>query len=347
MGIIIAILIFCVIVLFHEYGHYVFAKKNDVQVNEFMIGLGPRLFGVQRGETMFSVHLLPFGGACAMEGEDGASDNPRAFYKKAPWRRFLIVLAGPLFNFLMAFVLSVVLIGMLGIDKPVVTDVMEGYPAEEAGLTENDTIVKLNHKPIHFARELRLYLALHGKKELTVTYLRDGEKHETTLVPRYDAEQDTYLLGIYYSGLYEKASFVELFQYGWYEVEYWIWSVIESLRMLLTGQVGLNDLAGPVGIVKTIGDTYTEAQATGGLYDIILNMINITILLSANLGVMNLLPIPGLDGGRLLFTLAEMITRKRLPIEKEGLINLIGLGVLFALMAVIMVNDIRKLFLGI
>lgn len=346
MGILIAILIFCVIVIFHEFGHFLFAKKNDVQVNEFMIGLGPRLFGIRRGETVFSVHLLPFGGACAMEGEDGESENPRSFYRKSAWRRFLIVLAGPLFNFLLAYLLSVLLIGMLGIDRPVIEGVMEGYPAEEANLAAGDTVLMLNHKPIHFSRELRLYMYLHGQEEMRVTYLRDGERYQTTLIPRYDEEQGTYLLGIYYSPYYEKASFLELFQYGWYEVEYWIWSVIESLRMLFTGAVGLNDLSGPVGIVKTIGDTYTEAQASGGLYDVVLNMINISILLSANLGVMNLLPIPGLDGGRLLFTTIEMITRKRLPVEKEGFVNLIGLGFLFALMAVVMVNDIRKLFMG-
>lgn len=347
MGIILAILIFCVIVIFHEFGHFLTAKRCDVQVNEFMIGLGPRLFGVQRGETLFSVHLLPFGGACAMEGEDGDSDNPRAFFRKPAWKRLLIVVAGPGFNFLMAFLLSIVMIGMLGIDYPTITGVMEGYPAEEAGLKSGDTIVKLNSKNIHFARELTLYLIMHENQEVRVTYERDGERIETTLVPRYDEAQGRYLFGVLYSGGYEKASFFQLFQYGWYEVEYWIWSVFGSLKMLLTGMVGLNDLAGPVGIVKTIGDTYTESKAAGGAYAIAVNMLNISIMLSANLGVMNLLPIPGLDGGRILLTLIEMIRRKRMPIEKEGLVNLIGLGVLLTLMAVVMVNDIRKIVMGI
>lgn len=347
MGIVLAILIFCGIVIFHEFGHYVVAKKCDVQVNEFMLGLGPKLFGVKRGETLFSIRLLPFGGACAMEGEDGASDNPRAFHKKKAWQRFLIVFAGPGFNFILAFLLSVVLIGMIGIDYPKLTGVTEGFPAQEAGLREGDTIVKLNHKNIHFTHEMSLYLTLHSKEEIRFTYERDGVRYETTLSPKYDEEEEKYKFGVQYAVKYEKANFLQMLQYAGYEVEYWIWSVIESLRMLFTGQVGLNDLAGPVGVVKVIGDTYTTSKASGGAFSVAVNMINISILLSANLGVMNLLPIPGLDGGRLILTIIEMIRRKRIPIEKEGMINLIGMIFLIGLMVVIMGNDIRKIVMGI
>ena len=347
MGILIAILIFCAIVIFHEFGHFLLAKKCGVQVNEFMLGLGPKLFGVKRGETLFSIRLLPLGGACAMEGEDGESDNPRAFHKKKAWQRFLIVFAGPGFNFLLAFILSVVLIGMIGIDYPTLAGVVEGSPAEEAGLREGDTIVRLNHKNIHFSHEMSLYFRLHQKETVRFTYERDGVRHEVMVTPEYDEEEERYKFGVQYSPDYEKANFLQMIQYAGYEVEYWIWSVIESLRMLFTGQVSFNDLAGPVGIVKVIGDTYTESKAVGGAFSAFVNMLNITILLSANLGVMNLLPIPGLDGGRLILTIIEMIRRKRIPIEKEGMINFIGMILLIGLMLVVMGNDIRKIVMGV
>lgn len=346
MGILIAILIFCGIVIFHELGHFILAKKCDVQVNEFMLGLGPKLVGVQRGETLFSIRLLPFGGACAMEGEDGESDNPRAFHKKPAYKRLFIVLAGPAFNFLLAYILSVVLIGLIGIDYPVLSGVTEGSSAEEAGLMEGDTILRLNHKNIHFAREISLYLTLHEKDEVRVVYERNGERFESTIRAKYNEEEGRSLFGVQYSLGYVKANFLQMLQYGGYEVEYWIWSVIESLRMLFTGQVGLNDLAGPVGIVKVIGDTYAESRDSGGAFAVLVNMINISVLLSANLGVMNLLPIPGLDGGRIILTIIEMIRRKRIPIEKEGMINFIGLIFLIGLMVVIMGNDIRKIVTG-
>ena len=348
MGILIAILIFCAIVIFHEFGHFLVAKKNDVQVNEFMIGFGPKLLGVKRGETLFSLRLIPLGGACVMaDEEEDAPENPRAFRKKSAWRRFLIVAAGPLFNFLLAFVLAVIMTALIGVDKPVVTGTTEGLPAEAAGLEAGDQIVKLNLKPIHFSRELRLYMKTHGNEEMRVTYQRNGERYETTLTPVYDAEYDTYLLGITYNPYSEKVGPLEVIQYGWYEVEYCIWSVFEGLRLLFTGGATMNDLSGPVGIVKAIGDTYTESNAAGGAFLVLINMLNIAVLLSANLGVMNLLPIPGLDGGRLIFTTVEMVTRKQLPAEKEGLINIIGFGLLFGLMIFVVFNDVRKLMIGL
>lgn len=346
MGIVIAILIFGIIVVWHEFGHFIVAKKCDVQVNEFMIGLGPKLVGVQKGETLFSIHLLPFGGACVMEGEDGNSDNERAYTHKKIWQRLLIVFAGPFFNLLMAFVLSIVLLGIAGVDKPVIADVMEGYPAEAAGMQAGDEIIKLNSKNIHFYREVPVYLMLHSDEEINVTYLRDGEKIETTLVPQENPENGRSLIGIYYESDYEKLGPLQTLQYSFYEVEYQIWTVLSSIRMLIQGKFSFNDLSGPVGIVKVVGDTYNESMQNGGIGEALLNMLNMIVLLSANLCVMNLLPIPGLDGGRLLFILIEAITRKRIPPEKEGMIHVIGVVILLGLMAVILFNDIRKIVMG-
>ncbi len=346
MGIVIAILIFGIIVVWHEFGHFIVAKKCDVQVNEFMIGLGPKLVGVQKGETLFSIHLLPFGGACVMEGEDGNSDNERAYTHKKIWQRLLIVFAGPFFNLLMAFVLSIVLLGIAGVDKPIVAGVMEGYPAEAAGMQAGDEIIKLNSKNIHFYREVPVYLMLHSDEEIDVTYLRDGEKIETTLVPQENPESGRSLIGIYYEPNNESLGPLQTLQYSFYEVEYQIWTVLSSIRMLIQGKFSFNDLSGPVGIVKVVGDTYNESMQNGGIGEALLNMLNMIVLLSANLCVMNLLPIPGLDGGRLLFILIEAITRKRIPPEKEGMIHVIGVVILLGLMAVILFNDIRKIVTG-
>lgn len=323
MKIIIAIVIFSLIILFHELGHFLLAKKNGIRVNEFCLGLGPTLVGITKGETKYSIHLLPFGGACMMEGEDGDSTDDRAFTNKSVWARISVVAAGPIFNFIMAFVFSVILIACIGYDKPVISGVMEGYPAEAAGMQEGDTIVKMNNKHIHFCREINLYLYFHPGQTVDITYERDGEKHEVTLTPAYNEETGGYYVGFYESNARTKANVIESVQYGAYYMKYWIDVTFQSLKMLLTGQVGVQDMSGPVGIVKTIGDTYDQSKAEG-VFIIFINMLNISILLSANLGVMNLLPIPALDGGRLVFLIIEAIRRKKLTrIKKEWCILLV------------------------
>ena len=343
MKFVIAILIFSIIILFHELGHFLLAKKNGIRVNEFSLGLGPTLIGFTKGETKYSIKLLPFGGACMMEGEDGESDDERSFQKKSVWARISVVAAGPLFNFIMAFVFAFILLACNGYDKPVVRDVMEGYPAQEAGMEAGDTIISMNGKKIHFYREVSMYQFFHPGKTIEVVYERDGERKEATLVPRYEEEEGRYLMGLYGSGVQEKGNIFKTFQYSAYELKYWISTTFQSLKMLVTGGVSLNDVSGPVGIVKTIGDTY-DASKTDGVYYIFLNMLNIAILLSANLGVMNLLPIPALDGGRLLFLFVEAVRRKRIDPDKEGMVHFVGLVLLMILMVVVMFNDIRNIF---
>lgn len=343
MKIVIAIVIFSLIILFHELGHFLLAKKNGIRVNEFCLGLGPTVVGFTKGETKYSIHLLPFGGACMMEGEDTDSDDERAFGKKSVWARISVVVAGPIFNFIMAFVFSVILIGCIGYDKPVLNGVMEGYPAEEAGMAKGDTIVEINNKKIHFWREVNLYLYFHAGEEIEVTYARDGEYNTVTLTPKYDEEKGVYYAGFYGNVQKTKGNILQTVQYGAYYVKYWVDVTFESLKMLVTGKAGVQDMSGPVGIVKTIGDTYEESKTSGGFY-VFLNMLNISILLSANLGVMNLLPLPALDGGRLVFLFVEAIRRKKVDPEKEGMVHFVGMMCLMLLMVVIMFSDIRKLF---
>ena len=278
-----------------------------------------------------------------MEGEDGDSADDRAFTNKPVWARIAVVAAGPVFNFIMAFAFSVILMACIGYDKPVISGVMDGYPAQAAGMQEGDTIVKMNHKHIHFCREINLYLYFHPGETVDVTYERDGELKQVTLTPEYDEKNGGYYVGFYESNARTKANVGEALKYGVYYTKYWVDLTFESVKMLFTGKVGVQDMSGPVGIVKTIGDTYEESK-TDGMFYVFVNMLNISILLSANLGVMNLLPIPALDGGRLVFLIIEAIRRKRIDPEKEGMVHFVGMMCLMALMVLIMFSDIRKLF---
>ncbi|WP_367271601.1 RIP metalloprotease RseP [uncultured Eubacterium sp.] len=339
---IIAILLFSAIILFHELGHFLLAKANGIRVNEFSLGLGPTIVGFTKGETKYSIKLLPFGGACMMEGEDSQSDDDRSFQKKSVWARISVVAAGPVFNFIMAFVLAVIILGNIGISTPVVAQVEDGYGAQAAGLQAGDEILKMNHKHIHFFKEISMYTLFHAGETVEVTYERNGERNTVEVQPTYDEEQGRYRYGIYGSGEYTKVGPLKTLQYSAYEVKYWIQYTVGSLKMLLTRQVSVNDLSGPVGIVKTIGDTYDMSRSDGAFY-VWMNLLNLALLLSANLGVMNLLPIPALDGGRLVFLVIEAIRGKRVSEDKEGMVHFIGLLCLFGLMILIMFNDIRKL----
>ena len=344
MKIIVALIIFSIIILFHELGHFLLAKANGIRVNEFCLGLGPTICGFTKGETKYSLKLLPFGGACMMEGEDEESSDERAFGKKSVWARISVVAAGPFFNFIMAFVFSFILISCTGIDIPKLAGVLDGYAAQEAGMQEGDVILKMNHKNIHFYSEVSAYSMFHSGETVKVVYERDGEKYTTTLIPKYDEETGRYLYG--FSGGTEslKGNVFQNLKYSAYEVEYWIYTTVQSLRMLVTGGYSVNDLSGPVGIVNVIGDSY-EQTVSISYYAVFLQMLYICILLSANLGVMNLLPLPALDGGRLVFLIIEAIRGKRVDPDKEGMVHFIGLVLLLALMVLVMFNDIRKLFI--
>ena len=342
MKIIIAILIFSFIIIFHEMGHFTVAKACDVKVNEFQLGLGPRIFGFEKGETTYSLHVLPFGGACVMEGEDEASDDSRAFNNKNIWQRIAIVFAGPFANFILAFIIALIIISNMGYDVPIISGTMEGFPAEEAGLKADDEIIALNGHRIHFYREVRVYTFMHSDESVDVTYKRGNDTNTVTMTPKYDEESGRYLFGLEGSGKYVKGNVFTTLKYSLYEIKYQIYVTIESLKMLVGRKLSMNDMSGPVGIVKTIGDTYENSKSDGMLY-VVMNLLSLSMLLSANLGVMNLLPIPALDGGRLLFFLVELIRGKKLDDEIEGRIHLVGYALLMLLMVVILFNDVRKL----
>jgi len=342
LGIILAILVFGIIVFIHELGHFLLAKANKIRVDEFSLGMGPRLLSFVKGETRYSLKLLPLGGSCMM-GEDDVDDmSEGSFNSKSVWARMSVVVAGAVFNFLLALIFSMIVIGYTGYDEPVISGVVEGFPAQEAGLQEGDRIVKMNNKKINIWREITYYNMFHPGETVDLVYERDGEKREVTITPKKD-EDGNYLIGITSPAQYEKANLLTATQYGVYEVKFWICTTLESLKMLVTGDVGVDQLSGPVGIVSVVDETYQQSKSYGVII-VIMQMLNIGILLSANLGVMNLLPLPALDGGRLVFMIMEAIRGKRVPPDKEGWVHGIGMILLLALMAFVMFNDVKKLF---
>lgn len=343
MNIILALIVFSLIVLFHEFGHFLLAKLNGITVVEFSLGMGPRLLSTVKGGTRYSWKLLPFGGSCMMLGEDMASTEEGAFGTKSVWARISVVAAGPIFNFILAFLMALFIVGSIGYDAPMLVAVTEGSPAAEAGLEAGDLVKSMNGQAIHVARGITNYTSFHRGETVQMVWEHDGETRSASITPRDDGNGNM-LLGISVNtNLRVKATPWQTVQYSFYEVEYWIKTTIESLRMLLTGQVSVNDMSGPVGVVSVISDTVEESKSDGAFY-VWLNLLNISILLSANLGVMNLLPLPALDGGRLVFLVVEAVRRKRVDPDKEGFVHFVGLMALLALMVVVMLNDIRKLF---
>lgn len=342
MGIILAIIIFSIIIIIHEFGHFLLAKQHGITVTEFAIGMGPKLLSVKKGDTVYALKMLPFGGSCMMLGEDEDAPEEGSFTAKSVWARMSVVLAGPIFNFLLAMIFAMIIIFNVGFNSGVLTEVEEGSPAAEAGLMAGDEIIKIDNTRIHMFKELSMYMFLNpGQTSYDMTYVRDGQEHTVTMTPFYDNTTGSYRFGI--GSTAQKASFAELFKYGFYEIKYNISLVVKSLGMLVTGNVSKDDIAGPVGMVNIIDDNYQEAK-TYGFMSVFLTMSQLIVILSANLGVMNLLPIPALDGGRFLFLIVEAIKGKPLNREREGVINLVGFALLMVIMVLVLFNDISKLF---
>lgn len=342
MSIIVALVIFGLLIFFHELGHFLLAKRGGIGVTSFSLGMGPAIFRKKIGETEYCLRILPFGGSCAMVGEDMESDEENAFNKKGVWTRISVVAAGPVFNFILAFVGAVVMILCVGVDKPVIAEMLEGYPAYEAGVRAGDEIISMNGRNIGVYRDVSMYIQLHQGEEIDLVYARDGQRYETIIQPKMD-EDGYYLMGVTGGGYTKCEGPLEVVKYAGAEVGYWIHMVFDSLKMMVSGQVKREDVGGPVRIVGMIGDTYEQSAAISS-FAVFINLLNMVIFLSANLGVMNLLPIPALDGGRLLLMLVEVVTRKRVPEKVEGYIHMAGFVVLMGLMVFIVFNDISLMF---
>lgn len=448
VNVILAILVLSVIIIVHEFGHFIVAKANGVAVVEFALGFGPKLVSFKKGETEYCIKMLPFGGSCMMLGDEFMEDLPsdedddntkdekereleskydadRAFANKSVWSRIAIIAAGPLFNFLLALILAIILIGVQGYDPCIVDKVYDNSPAQSAGLMEGDKILKINNDNISFSREYSFYRYYHAKDTMNITYERDGQKYTTVLTPEYTKTQ-SYKIGIiiasdcvvdsvtddspakkagmkdndiirsvngvnvqnstefteyltqaggetveigverggqnvtlsvtpeyvetesYYTGLVSfgsvvKATPAETVVNAFKEVGYWIEVVVKSVGMMFTGQVGINDLSGPVGTVSVMSSVVEESKS-GGFVSVLMSLFYLAIMISANLGVMNLLPLPALDGGRLVFFVLEVLRGKPVKKEHEGMVHFVGMVLLMILMVYVLFKDIRGLF---
>lgn len=352
MNIIIAILIFSLIIVIHELGHFLLAKKNGIAVVEFSVGMGPRLFSFLRKGTRYSLKLFPVGGSCMMLGEDDEADDPNAFGKKGVWARISVIAAGPIFNFILAFVLSIIVVGKVGYDPAVIVQLVEGGPAQEAGLQVGDVIEEINGSGVDNAREVMFYQFFHptSEKSVQLKVNRSGEEISMTVTPE-QTETGEYLMGFGYNHgrtktiatTGEKMNALGVIKYSAIEVKCWIKSAIQSVGGLITGKVSTNELGGPVAIVDMIGDGINSTKSEG-VSAVVIQILYMSILLSANLGIMNLLPLPALDGGRLVFLIIEAVRGKPVDPKKEGFVHMVGLILLMLLMVFVMFNDVRRLF---
>ena len=350
MSIIFAILIFSFLIFIHEFGHFITAKLSGVQVNEFAIFMGPAIWKKQKGETLYSIRCIPFGGYCAMEGEDSDTDNPRSFQKAAWWKRLCILVAGAFMNFIAGLlILCIVFAPAQGFVVPQINSFEDYCTIDDYGLQVGDKFVELDGEKILLQSDFSTILSLNPGDYHDLVVERDGqlvelkdfymERHEVTL----EDGSKTMLFGFSFG--YEEATLANRLEYVWYTAIDWVRTVGWSLRMLITGQAGLSDMTGPVGIVQQMG---AVADSSATTLDAVLNMLYFGAFIAVNLAVMNLLPIPALDGGRvvslLLTTIIEKITKKKLNPKFEGYVHGAGMILLLGLMAVIMLKDIIFIF---
>lgn len=371
-----ALFIFGIIIMVHEWGHFLVAKWMKVRVNEFAIGMGPKLISWGKGETQYSLRLFPIGGFCAMEGEDDGAPTPAAmggnadrseeehagdsagesgsFAEKPVWRRVLIVVAGATMNLVLGFLVLLCTFafcqkqadnGRVYFNSTTIAELPETSPAYETGLRVGDTVLRVNGKRIATDMDLSMLMQSDEDGVLSMVVRRDGEKLTLPAVQfRLATDEETgtrYLIYDFKVQGVERNVWTTVKQAGKmeYSMTVMVW---RSLGDLLSGRYGLNDLSGPVGTVDYIGDAVSQAVSQDG-WRTLLTMI---ALITINVGVFNLLPLPALDGGRLLFLIIEGVTRKRIPAKYEGIVHFIGLLLLFALMIVVTFSDIRKLITG-
>lgn len=349
-----AILIFGFLIFIHELGHFLVAKLCGVQVNEFSINMGPKLLQKQKGETLYSLRLIPIGGYCAMEGEDTDTGNPRAFTAARWWKRLLILCAGSFMNFLTGFVIAALLIGLSGgaMRTLELTDFMDGCTlCGEDGLQVGDEIYAIDGKRTYLYQDFTLLTERGADTVYDVTVLRDGEK--VTLrdfkMERQELTDEKGNKGLYYGltfGEGEKIHFFNTFKFAAYECIDFTRMVWWGLSDLVTGRVGIDQMSGVVGVVDVMVQTGEEAENVGTAIE---DILYLAAFIAVNLAVMNLLPIPALDGGRVFFLLISTaftaVTKKKIDPKYEGYIHAAGMVLLLALMGFLIVKDVRTIIM--
>lgn len=349
--ILLAILLFGVLILAHEWGHFITAKKLGVQVNEFAIGMGPVLWKRQRGETQYSIRAFPVGGFCAMEGEDEDNDNPRGFHSVSWWRRVIILVAGSFMNFVVGFLMvAVLLCTYSGFTTLELTGFYDNGGLQEQGLQVGDTLYALDGHRLYLTNDLSLLTARTGDGYYDLTIVRDGKQmvlkdfHLFQDTYEYEGHQ-TYGYGILLG--YEGKTVGSVLKNAWYNCLEFVRMVRMGLEDLISGAVGLKDMSGPVGIVDVIADTGNSSPTvTIGL----LNILYLAAFIAVNLAVMNLLPLPALDGGRvvclLLTTVVEKVTRRHINPKYEGYLHAAGMVLLLVLMVYVSFQDVFRIIGG-
>ena len=350
--IILALLMFGLLIAVHEFGHFAAAKLFGVQVNEFSIGMGPALLKRQRGETLYSLRLFPVGGYCAMEGEDEeAPDNPRALGSAAGWKQAVILVAGAFMNFLTGLLIVLILYaGSAGFKIPVYAGPLEGYGTESCGLQEGDRILSVDGHAILVYSNVSLYLSRAGDA-VDFVVERNGERLELegVHIPYQERTDEagnfTRLRGISIGYEVDPPTVGNKLLYAWNTAVDYVRLVWLSLGDLVTGAVGLRDLSGPVGIVDAMSQVGSAAPT---LYDAAYSLLTLTALIAVNLAVMNLLPLPALDGGRVFFLalngILSLLFRKKIPAQYEGYVHFVGLTALLALSLMVAFSDVGKIF---
>ena len=349
MYIFLAILIFGILIATHEFGHFAAAKLSGVKVNEFAIGMGPALFKRQKGETLYSIRILPIGGYCAMEGEDEENDDPRAFHKVSSLRQFAILASGAGMNFVTGLILIALLyVGASGFIRPTFDNYIEGYGLEDSGLLPGDIFRELDGHRIYTYGDLTIYLSRAGD-DIDFVVEREGQKValddvHMPLQERVEENGTTSRLRGFMVGQHiVPATVFSHIQYSWYTAVNFVRSVWMSLSDLISGVYGIRDLSGPVGIVDTMNQI---GQQSGSAAIAVENLIYLAAFIAVNLAVMNLLPLPALDGGRIFFLLLNTVLPWKIPAKYEGYVHMAGMIMLMVLMFIVTLSDVGKIIGG-
>ena len=352
--VILAIVIFGVLIATHELGHFATAKLLGVKVNEFSVGMGPAVFKKEKGETLYSIRILPIGGYCAMEGEDDDSADPRSFGKAAGWKKFIILCAGAAMNFLTGLLIFLVIYAQSSaFAMPTIGGLMEGYGLENCGLQAGDKVISVDGHKMYGYSNLSFFLSRAGD---TVDWVveRDGERIVLKdvympLQEKTDSEGNTTRLrGLTIGVDVLPGTIGNKLLFGWYAALDNVRLVWISLGDLLSGAVGLRDLSGPVGIVDVMTEVGSNPEYSPTPAAAAMNMASFAGLIAVNLAVMNLLPLPALDGGRVFFLLLNGILnalfKRKIDPKYEGYVHMAGLAMLMGLMLMVTFSDIGKLF---
>ncbi len=332
------VVIFCIIIAIHEFGHFITAKLSGITVHEFAIGMGPKLFGFEKSGTKYTLRVLPLGGYCAMDGENGDSTSANAFCNKSAWRRFVVLASGAAMNMVLGFLIFVFLFASAPAQPSnVIGEIIEGSPCHTAGMMVGDKIVKMESEnyssAIRTYNDISFFSYQNEGAETEITVKRNGEKYVYTVKPEVIEENGSPIFG-FRPDVFEK-NIGSVIYLSFFQSIFVVKVVLISFWQLITGTVPFSSVAGPVGIISEIN----TAAKVG--YEAVLNL---AALISINLGVVNLFPLPALDGGRILFLIIEKIRKKPLEENREAMVHFIGLALLMVFALIITFSDITKLF---